>query len=149
MSNPPDTLCSRCPVCSPYRHHHKNSERSSSASTHCPAIYFLWHLKLSGITSLITSHNMPDFSFAHTVPSAWNVPLLFTWFYPRAQFKPHSLQKVLPDSVTWPDSFVTHSVQLSFSALSSYPTKDTSGPCGPKLRLMLGVARWIKNDLRT
>lgn len=116
---------------------------------HCPAARFSWHLKLSGITLLVTFPNVSDFSFARTVPSAWNVPLLFTWFHPRSQFKPHSLRHILPDPETWPDSFVTHSVQLPLSVLSSYPTYDTSGPCGPKLSLMLGVAQCIKDDLRT
>lgn len=42
-------------------------------------------------------------------------------------------------TVTWPGSLVTYSEELPFSVLCSYPTNDTSRPCGTKPRLLFGT----------
>lgn len=101
------------------------TEPSSSVSTNCPA------------ARLGTSHR-PASPWPSPVPmgqaALWHT-LLGMHFLAcclTAQLKPHSLRQVLPDSVAWPDSLATDSEELPFSVLCSYPTNDTSRPCGTK-----------------
>ena len=106
--------------------------------------------KLSGIILFIISPNVPVFSFACAVLSTWNaLPLLFPWLYLRSQFKHHSSAN--PPRLGDLARFLCHTLSvLSFPVLSALiPPMTPADPGSTELRLLLGVGRWTRDDLRT